>query len=126
MLRLRYWLLLLAWAFPLSARSADVDQYGDPLPEGARARLGTIRLRSEHGFGHIVLSADGKTFSGGYSTILWDITSGKRSTKKKEPLQFGCLPERMKAGCVTPDGKTFVAASLNESVDLWNLTHATE
>jgi WD40 repeat protein len=57
------------------------DQAGDPLPEGAIARLGTMRLRDEGGWwtDHAV-SPDGKTLatqdSGGVIR-LWGLNTGK-------------------------------------------------
>ena len=47
------------------ARLPNVDQYGDPLPEGVIARLGSGRLRHGHMVQSVDFSPDGTTlFSG--------------------------------------------------------------
>jgi WD40 repeat protein len=56
-----------------------VDQYGDPLPDGALQRLGTVRFRGGGGSGMILLP-DGKTLLTGYESNFvrfWDIATGK-------------------------------------------------
>jgi WD40 repeat protein len=60
---------------------ARTDQYGDPLPEGAVARMGSLRFI--HGFGHIsriILSPDEKLVaSQGFSMDhrLWEANTGR-------------------------------------------------
>lgn len=56
-----------------------VDRYGDPLPEGALARLGTLRLRPRGRIAAVALSADGKLLAtASHSEVaLWDVASGK-------------------------------------------------
>jgi hypothetical protein len=51
---------------------ARTDALGDPLPEGAIARLGTLRMRhADSSDLHFVFSADGKrAFSRGYDSQL--------------------------------------------------------
>ena len=51
--------LLLALLPTLTAFTAD-DPYGDPLPEGAKLRLGTARMRVSNTTNPTVLSPDGK------------------------------------------------------------------
>lgn len=60
----------------------QVDAQGDPLPEGARLRLGTSRLRSEQGVSHLAFAPGGKELlTATYSNKLtfWDIATGKKS-----------------------------------------------
>jgi RNA polymerase sigma factor (sigma-70 family) len=62
------------------AQSAPaVDLYGDPLPEGAIARLGTVRFRHGGQLQSIAYSPDGKTIaSGNFGRImLWEAETGK-------------------------------------------------
>src|SRR5262245_37825319 len=80
-------LLLLTGAAACGAdpKPGRTDLYGDPLPPGAVARLGTVRLRhldaSTLGF-----SRDGKRLiscSGWGSVRVWDAASGKLIEKKR-------------------------------------------
>src|SRR5439155_17182152 len=51
------------------------DRYGDPLPAGAVARLGTVRLRHP---GQLVFSPDGSTLVSFFRDIhFWDVATGK-------------------------------------------------
>jgi WD40 repeat protein len=54
------------------------DIYGDPLPEGAIARFGTVRYRLGP-IGPYALSPDGKTLAveGPTAVTLWDVDTGK-------------------------------------------------
>jgi RNA polymerase sigma factor (sigma-70 family) len=56
-----------------------VDRYGDPLPAGAVARLGSLRLYHGDSVRRAVLSPDGKlVVSVGWSAArLWDAASGR-------------------------------------------------
>lgn len=56
-----------------------LDQYGDPLPDGVRTRMGSMRLR--HFWASFAFAADGKTLlSVGHADGIvrsWDVSTGK-------------------------------------------------
>jgi WD40 repeat protein len=83
------------------------DLYGDSLPEGAIARLGTVRLRHA-GLSDFVFQAGGKTIlSAGSDRVLrfWDIGTGQQTRAVK--LQGTAGPGSVVT--LSPDGKTLVA-----------------
>jgi WD40 repeat protein len=55
------------------------DRLGDPLPEGAIARLGTTRFRIGGHATSIQFGPDGKTLvtTGGNGLLVWDVATGK-------------------------------------------------
>src|SRR5689334_5204869 len=63
----------------VKAARGRTDRHGDPLPEGALARLGTIRLRHPGLIQSVSLSPNGKLVAsaGGKAVRLWDVASGK-------------------------------------------------
>jgi RNA polymerase sigma factor (sigma-70 family) len=81
------------------------DRFGDPLPRGALARLGSMRLRSASGGQQsVAFTRDGRgviTGSRGNPTRLWDLATGKLVR------QFGdnCRLES-NAVALSPDGRT--------------------
>jgi WD40 repeat protein len=67
-----------------SAKHPRTDRFGDPLPPGAIARLGTIRLRPGGQVSHLAFSLDGKriaswSFNNRSSNRLsiWDTATGR-------------------------------------------------
>jgi WD40 repeat protein len=61
------------------SKAEPVDQLGDPLPPGARLRLGTLRFQHPRGVQDMVLSPDGKSIvTIGGSLIAWNIATGKK------------------------------------------------
>src|SRR5262245_40531836 len=81
---------LAAAPFAIAADPPRTDRYGDPLPEGAVARIGSARLR--HGGLFIVdalaFSPDGKSLVSGdrdRGLCIWDVASGKRIRRFEGP-----------------------------------------
>jgi len=64
---------------PASSSSPRHDLYGDPLPQGAISRLGTLRYRHPGWYKRVEFLPDRRTFAVGTSdnTVrLWDARSG--------------------------------------------------
>jgi RNA polymerase sigma factor (sigma-70 family) len=63
----------------VSAGPERADAYGDPLPPGALARIGTVRLRHSQNINEVAFAPDGKTLAAGDwgETCLWDAATGK-------------------------------------------------
>jgi WD40 repeat protein len=109
---------------PTTAKvEARLDLYGDPLPPGAIARIGSIRLRHA-ALSDIIYLPDGKTIlSAGGDRILryWDIATGK-------PVRTTYLQGTSGPGtCITlsPDGKTLVAQE-NQNLVFWEVATGKE
>ncbi len=93
------------------ARTQRLDAFGDPIPPGARLRLGTVRLRHASQFNiSVVFAPDGKLIStGDDGTVrLWDPVSGR---------QLGQWPGRL-ATC-SADGRLLATADL-KTVSIWD------
>jgi RNA polymerase sigma factor (sigma-70 family) len=88
-----------------------VDVYGDPLPPGAVARLGTIRFRHEQwAFWQFAISPDGHTIAtAGRSLILWDMATGR-------PLRRFPLIQGIRSLAFAPDGKSVAVGGVDYSV----------
>jgi RNA polymerase sigma factor (sigma-70 family) len=109
---------------PVAAAVHAVDRFGDPLPAGALARLGTVRLRhSASEVTSVAFSRDGKALlSAGDDCVVcaWDPATGKlirRFRPDREPQH------RYYRAVLAPDGgmAAFVLASEGGGVELWSL-----
>ena len=101
-------------------KAAPVDRYGDPLPQGALVRLGTLRFRHPSGIRSMVFSPDGNVLAtcGVGSVSLWNCKSGKELPR---------LPaQHVNAIAFSPDGKTLVTASDREKIRLWDIQKGKE
>jgi WD40 repeat protein len=104
---------------------ARSDRHGDPLPPGALARLGTVRLRHPGAVWSVAFTPDGKTAIAGCTanetpqenrTIrLWDVATGKL-------VRALDLPQGTESLAVSRDGRTLAAqAGAKSCVRLWDL-----
>jgi WD40 repeat protein len=92
--------------------AAATDAFGDPLPPGAIARLGSTRLR--HACIALAWAPDGKTFvsSGQDGTLrVWDAVGGKEI--RRFTGQGGVF---LNAVAYLPDGKCLVAVGIDGSI----------
>jgi WD40 repeat protein len=103
---------------PAAERPAPrTDLYGDPLPEGAIARMGSIQLQHAGQSDFIVLP-DSKTIltAGGHAVRFWDIASGRLLREVK--LQGSFAPGR--SATPSPDGKILAGLDRNQLI-LWDI-----
>jgi WD40 repeat protein len=116
---------------PPSKKSARLDAVGDPLPEGAIARLGTLRLVHRGGVAAVAVSPDGKLVaSGAYDTPtlsrLADV-SGKRDASDDKRAQASPRGIRLwdtRTGKLirdlqTPEGQTSCLLFSPDGTDLY-------
>jgi WD40 repeat protein len=111
-------LTLVAVLSTASARSAEprLDLHGDPLPEGAIARLGTLRLRHPLA-DNISYSPDGRQLitSGDDGAVrIWEAATGKLLHKRRLP--YGAV----EPGWLSPDGDLH-AVWHAEALEVWDL-----
>jgi WD40 repeat protein len=111
-------LLLCAGAAACQER-VRVDALGDPLPDGAVARLGSIRLRPGMWVTHLAFSPDGKQLASwseaGFS--LWDTATG-RELRRVDRMETRALDFRW-----LKDGRGLAVLHLVESgVHVWDFT----
>ena len=104
-----------------------VDHFGDPLPDDALARFGTVRFRQGPSTCEIRYSPDEKVIAIGSALRwvgLWDAATGK------ELLQFDARGEVIGRGLAfSPDGKLLAASGvrdvdrviLEHIICLWNV-----
>jgi WD40 repeat protein len=106
-------LTLAAPAAPGEAPPAD--QYGDPLPPGAVARMGSARLR--HPANAVAFAPDGKTFAtaGRDNCVrLWSAADGK------EVRAFKGHPQNVTGVAFSADGKKLYSSSLDGAIREWD------
>jgi WD40 repeat protein len=101
---------------PPEPGKAAVDLHGDPLPEGAFARLGTVRLRQPFAW-CVAFSPDGKVLASGGrddKVILWDPATGK------QVRSFAGHKEGVNGIAFSRDGKLLASAGQDGAIRLWD------
>jgi WD40 repeat protein len=100
--------------------SPSLDLYGDPLPTGAVARLGTARLEPKNGTWAVALSPDGKTLATGSMpgadngvVEIWDADTGRKTSQL-----FGDANNILSLA-LSPDGGQ-VAVGHDYRLELWD------
>jgi WD40 repeat protein len=95
-------------------KSPSTDRYGDPLPKGAVARLGTAQLRA--GSESVCFSADGKTLIAADRRLIrvWDAADGRLRETHRLPGSEFSYP------CRSPDGNTILFAE-QTNFELWDV-----
>src|SRR5262249_3358922 len=85
---------------------ARVDRFGDPLPPGALARLGTWRLSHKGSLAGVAFSGDGSLVAaaGDRSLSFWEASTGKLH------LTVPLVGFRVKDLTASPDGRTLLIA----------------
>jgi RNA polymerase sigma factor (sigma-70 family) len=107
------------------AQAPRLDPLGDSLPEFARMRLGTARLRHGGPVVAVAFTPDGKTaITGGSNSDgnirLWDAAIGR------EVRTIPGAGAAITAIAVTPDGKTILATAGDKTIRLWDVATGAE
>jgi WD40 repeat protein len=109
---------------PAGEKRARTDRYGDLLPPGALARLGTVRFRHTGEVTAIAFAPDSKAVAsaGGKGIHLWEVATGR------ELRQFQGHPAGAGACSLafSPDGKTLAAPAYGKPIVLWDMATGKE
>jgi len=105
--RLWYSFALLLLSPVLAALAADKDQYGDPLPDGAKARMGTARLR-QLSYSSPILTPDGKSLYAQTNSGIARLDPASGAVQGQAPAQLFSPPT-----IISADGKRAVYVSYN-------------
>lgn len=86
------------------------DRYGDPLPQGATARIGTIRFRNSNNVYSVCYSPDGKILAaiGNEDVRLWNAATGQeiqRYDRHAFPKDDSFPKAGFDRGFFSPDGQ---------------------
>jgi WD40 repeat protein len=129
MKRLLLWILL--QAAPSAFAQTDglpggrVDRYGDPLPAGAKVRLGTTRYFVGATISSIAFAHDGQTLASldesSSDVTIWDVKTGKKQRTLRPPNEL--LPDHgwgARVVSYSPNGRWLVSA-YDDVVIIWDV-----
>jgi WD40 repeat protein len=105
-------------AVAAEAARPRTDRYGDPLPAGALARVGTVRFRHSASVRAVAFSGDGAMLASyGYDALrIWDPANGKELFRL-EGVAHGVL-RKGASSVVSPDGKLSAEINPADTVQL--------
>jgi WD40 repeat protein len=106
----------------LEKKAPKVDLFGDPLPDGALARLGTQRFR-HGGASTLAFTPDDKavvSFGSDRTLRTWDLASGRLLTARRLPGGPLFMPQN---AVLSPDGRlvAFQDGSSPDAFLLWDV-----
>jgi WD40 repeat protein len=107
---------------------ARTDRYGDLLPAGAVARLGTLRFRHEGEAFSLFFSPDGKILASTCNDgliFLWDSATGKELRRINTTPAKQEMSSHVSAIAFSPDGKTLASRDLYH-VCVWDVATGKE
>src|SRR5260370_34826 len=94
------------------------DAYGDPLPPGAIARVGTMRFGQNDAVNALAFAPDSKVIATGgedCSVRLWDSATGRQLR------HFGEHPDKLTSVAFSSDGIMLASGSRDGIVKLWEV-----
>ena len=102
-----------------------VDLLGDPLPEGARLRLGTLRFHPPSSGDELALSPDGRTIvTAGDQLMAWDAVTGIERWRA-DASQFGFDFRGSRYGsrvvAFAADNAHFYTRGFNKEIYVWDI-----
>jgi hypothetical protein len=113
---------------PPAKRAVRTDRYGDPLPPGVVARLGTDRLVLDNA-AFLTFSPDGRrlaSHNGNTDLRVWEVATGKEVLRLKTPrFQYGAQPG-MDPLVFSPDGKVLALGCSDKTVRVWDVATGKE
>lgn len=103
-------------------QEARVDCFGDPLPEGALLRFGSVRYRAGAGINHAAMSSNGKLLAaaGESGITIVDLATGKPRYLRETEVPNGFDSNRSLLA-FSPDGKQLVSLTEGGSLRFWDV-----